>query len=278
MLKQRVITALLLLAVLLPAMLHPNPLVFATLAVVLVGAAAWEWGRLNGLGVQAAGWVAAACLLLCTWYWQEGWLMGAPRLLWVVIGSSWVLASAWLLYAGVKGWLCVSRTLRWLAGVLALALAWLALAQARVLSLECLLSILSLVWVADIAAYAAGRSCGGRFFQSKLAASISPGKSWEGVLGAMLGTLVLAVSWALVAPEGHSLYANLLARHGWGVLLLSVVFLTSMSVVGDLIESLIKRAAGVKDSSHLLPGHGGVLDRIDALLPVLPLAMMLLTL
>jgi phosphatidate cytidylyltransferase len=122
---------------------------------------------------------------------------------------------------------------------------------------------------------------GGRFFSQKLAPGISPGKTWEGVAGAMVGVLCMAFAWraldvAGVAPGG-SLYSRLgsVSALFMGV---SVVFLTTLGVVGDLLESLFKRAAGVKDSGVLLPGHGGVLDRIDALLPVLPLAMLLCTL
>jgi len=165
-----------------------------------------------------------------------------------------------------------------LLGLIALCLTWLAVAQARQIGINFLFSVLALVWVADIGAYFAGRALGGRFTRSKLAASISPGKSWEGVWGGMLGVLLLAFGWryldtrlAAVVP---SLYSHL-GQRGLVFLLIVAVFMAAMSVVGDLIESLVKRSAGVKDSSALLPGHGGVLDRIDALLPTLPLAMML---
>jgi phosphatidate cytidylyltransferase len=163
-------------------------------------------------------------------------------------------------------------------GIAALWLAWLAVAQARVIGVNFLLSILVLVWVADIFAYFAGRAWGGRFSRSKLAPSVSPGKSWEGVWGGMAGVLALSFvwlcadgTWAISVP---SLYSRLSMR-GWWWMMISVVFLSGMSVVGDLLESLVKRSAGLKDSSGLLPGHGGVLDRVDALLPTLPLAMLL---
>jgi phosphatidate cytidylyltransferase len=115
-----------------------------------------------------------------------------------------------------------------------------------------------------------------------LAASISPGKSWEGVLGGMAGALLLALAWTLLdlsfATGGASFYTSLADRHSLPLMLLVVVFMAAMSVVGDLVESLVKRSAGAKDSSALLPGHGGVLDRLDALIPTLPLAMMLASL
>jgi phosphatidate cytidylyltransferase len=163
-------------------------------------------------------------------------------------------------------------------GIVALWLAWLAVAQARVIGVNFLLSILVLVWVADISAYFAGRAWGGRFSRGKLAPSISPGKSWEGVWGGMVGVVVLALVWrwadAAWASPVPSLYSHL-GLKAWWLPMIAVVFLSAMSVLGDLFESLVKRSAGVKDSSGLLPGHGGVLDRVDALLPTLPLAMML---
>ena len=138
-----------------------------------------------------------------------------------------------------------------------------------------------LVWAADVFAYAFGRTLGGKCLgaRSKLAPGISPGKSWEGVLGGMVGVLVVAGVWLMLEKNGQisgpSLYGLLWQTRGPAVAVLCLVFLAAMSVVGDLSESLVKRAAGVKDSSQLLPGHGGVLDRIDALLPTLPLALML---
>ncbi|MDB5877374.1 MAG: phosphatidate cytidylyltransferase, partial [Variovorax sp.] len=166
-------------------------------------------------------------------------------------------------------------------GLLALWVAWLAAVQARADGINFLLSILVLVWTADVCAYFAGRAFGLKFTRSKLAPSISPGKSWEGVWGGMAGVVVLGIAWVAVDASAHasvkSLYTRL-ANGGWWLLLLGIVFMAEMSVVGDLVVSLVKRSAGAKDSSILLPGVGGVLDRIDALLPTLPIAMMLASL
>jgi phosphatidate cytidylyltransferase len=141
-----------------------------------------------------------------------------------------------------------------------------------------ILFLFAVVWGTDIAAYFAGRAFGGRFTQRKLAPLISPKKSWEGVWGGMAGVVVLALAWTFADHAAQaqvpSLYSRL-AGLGWPMLVLAALFLAAMSVVGDLAESLVKRSAGIKDSSQLLPGHGGVLDRVDALLPTLPLAMML---
>jgi len=278
MLKQRVITAIILLAILLPALFYPRPEPFCVLAAVAIAAASWEWGRMQALAqVQSLG-LALLMLLACAASWAAGLWSTATPLLWLLGGGAWVLLGAWMLARGVSGWGQMSRSLRLCAGFLALWLAWLGICQARMVGSNFLLSIMVLVWVADVFAYFTGRAFGGRIFARKLAPSISPGKSWEGVLGGMAGVLVLAFVWvgadtAWQAPV-LSLYSRL-ARQGGALLVLAALMLAAMSVVGDLVESLVKRSAGVKDSSALLPGHGGVLDRIDALLPTFPLAMML---
>ena len=278
MLKQRIITAILLLAVLLPALFWPSPWPFAFVVLVLLAAGAWEWGRLNGLS-QAGGYACAgACLGLCLLSWSQGVVGRSVPALWLSASALWVLGGAWVLRRGVPGWPAIPQTVRLAGGVLALWLAWLAVAQARAVGINFLLSVFVLVWVADVAAYFAGRAFGLKFTQRRLAPAISPGKSWEGVWGGMAAVLLLALAWR----EGDtawqagvpSLY-TVVAAQGLGLLVLSVLFLAAMSVAGDLIESLVKRSAGAKDSSRMLPGHGGVLDRVDALLPTLPLAMML---
>ena len=277
MLRTRIITAVVLLAFLLPALFYPSPEPFCVVTLVLIAAGAWEWGRLIGLGKGASLATGLFCLALCMAAWAAGLLDRRLPLLWTLAGSVWVLAGAWLLRSGSLGWSRLARPLRWAGGLAALSAAWLAVAQARVMGTNVLLSVLLLVWVADIAAYFAGRAFGRR----KLAPSISPGKSWEGVWGGMGGVLVLAFAWvwadAVIHPASADFYSRLALR-GYPFMVLAVLFMAGMSVVGDLAESLVKRAAGVKDSSGLLPGHGGVLDRVDALLPTLPLALMLASL
>jgi len=266
MLKQRVITAILLLAILLPALFHPNVWPFNLLVLVLVTAGGWEWGRLNGLQPLGAVATAVVAALLCVATWQMGWLAQPHPVLWLLAGAAWVLGSACLVKAGVPGWAKIPFIVRWSAGVLALWVAGLAMVQARQMGVNFLLSILVLVWVADVFAYFAGRALGLRFT-----------KVWGGALG----VVALAFVWVALDRANQvqvlSFYSRVFDR-GWWLLLLAALFMAAMSVVGDLVESLIKRSAGVKDSSQLLPGHGGVLDRIDALLPTLPLAMMLTSL
>jgi len=281
MLKQRVITAVVLLAILLPALFWKTPEPFLAITLLLIAAAGWEWGRLNGSGSLGSILLGVGTLAWCLLFWGLGWIHEPSPLFWTVVGGLWVLAGAALVRTGVDGWPHIPRPVRIVGGVLVLALAWLAMAQARVIGVNFLLSILVLVWVADVFAYFAGRAIGGKFTRRKLAPVISPKKSWEGVWGGMAGVIVLAVAWVLADNAAQaqvpSLYSRL-ATLGWPMLVIAAVFLAAMSVVGDLAESLVKRSAGFKDSSQLLPGHGGVLDRVDALLPTLPLAMMLATL
>lgn len=281
MLKQRIITALLMLAVLVPAVFYPNPAVFAWVALGLIAAAAWEWARLNQYAPAMAWASGGICAALCLVSWKFGWVGATPKLLWIGAGSAWVLIAAWLLRAGVPAWAKVPQTLRWFGGVLALWVAWLAVVQARTMGINFLFSVLVLAWVADIFAYFAGRTFGGKFFTRKLAPSISPGKTWEGVCGGLTGVLIMAFAWRAWDQTGVAVQPSLytfICVNGKIFLVLAAFFLTMMSVVGDLLESLFKRSAGVKDSSNLLPGHGGVLDRVDALLPILPLAMVFATL
>jgi phosphatidate cytidylyltransferase len=274
-LLQRVITAVLLLAVLLPALLAQAEWPFVLLTLAMIGAAGWEWARLNGLTGLAAVLVGAALTGAGLAAWLGGWSRSLPPQLWWLAMALWVLGGAAVLARGVAGWSRLAAAARLLIGVVILALGWLALARAKGGGLNFLLSVFVLVWAADIAAYFGGRAFGRR----KLAPAISPGKSWEGVWSGMLGVLVLAAAWiafdrstAQVAPSLYSLLLERLGAAGLGVALL---FLAALSVVGDLFESLVKRSAGAKDSSGLLPGHGGVLDRIDALLPVFPAALAL---
>ena len=281
MLKQRIITALLLLAVLLPALFYPSYVPFGCVMLALIGAAAWEWGRLNGYGPRMSLFLGAEMVVLCALSWWLGLLNQSLFGVWLVTSAAWVLGGAAMLRAGVPGWGAIPRGLRLVGGLLALWVAWMAAVQARMAGINFLLSIFLLVWMADVCAYFAGRAFGLKFTRNKLAPAISPGKSWEGVWGGMAGVVVLAVAWiwadASLQASVTSLYTRLVER-GWWLLLIGVVFLVAMSVVGDLVESLVKRSAGAKDSSNLLPGHGGVLDRVDALLPALPIAMMLASL
>jgi phosphatidate cytidylyltransferase len=276
-LKQRIITAVVLLALLLPALIVKTVWPFAVLTLVAMAIAGWEWVRLNEGGRYAVplGLVLGAA---CGVALYAGWSTSAPRLAWWLAFAIWVLGGTWLLRGGVAGWPRVPRTLRWAVGLVALWTAWLALANAKASGLNFILSIFFLVWAADIFAYFGGRAFG----RKKLALAISPGKSWEGVWSGMVGALLVAAGWLAIDAAGsfneESFYTLVANRFGYAGLALVVVFLVAMSVVGDLLESLVKRSAGAKDSSTLLPGHGGILDRVDGLLPVFPIALALVAL
>ena len=275
MLGQRVITALVLLALLLPALFAANPWPFVGLTLLLIAAAGWEWGRLNAAGPLlslAMGAMLAAAGAAAAF---AGWTGQAPPAAWVLASVLWLAGGAFALKRGPSAWPHLPRQARWVLGLVMLWVAWLAIAQARSFGINFILSVFCLVWAADISAYAGGRAFGRR----KLAPSISPGKSWEGVFAGMAGVLLLALAWLAFdrayAPDSASLYTRLFGRLGAVGAVLALLLLAAMSVVGDLVESLVKRAAGAKDSSRLLPGHGGVLDRVDALLPVFPIALAL---
>ncbi len=275
MLRERVITALVLLALLIPAVMARSPLPFALLTIVLIGAAGWEWARLCGLPRAAA--IASGVLLglACAAIAPLGGGIGGvefPAEAWGAIAVLWVVGGALALRAGPDRFRTLSAALRFVVGWVLIAAAWAALIASWERGLAYLASVCALVWFADIFAYFGGRALGKR----KLAPGISPGKSWEGAISGLLAVIVLALVVVLVSVHPHgNLFALLHERFGMPGLILACAALVALAIVGDLVESLVKRAAGAKDSSGLLPGHGGVLDRIDALLPVFPAALAL---
>ncbi len=183
---------------------------------------------------------------------------GTATLFWLLVVPAWLAA----------GWRVESKLALALAGWLVLIAAWVALVQIQARSPALLLALMGVVWIADTAAYFAGRAFG----RHRLAPSISPGKTWEGVYGALAATAVYAVALLGFAPAAREGAISLAVAAAWVALLLA---LTAVSIVGDLFESLLKRQRGVKDSGRILPGHGGVLDRIDALIAALPAAALI---
>jgi phosphatidate cytidylyltransferase len=265
MLKARLATALILLAACIAAaLLLPNRWWTALLLIVLA-AASWEWGALAAMrGVRRWLFVGAvlisACLIGLSAQNQGG--SGSPHRLveTAVYGASmafWMLlALPWL----ARQWQVRSPLALGAAGWLVLVPAWLALVRMQTEPGQ-LLALLAIVWISDTAAYVVGRAWG----RHHLAPKISPAKTWEGVAGACVAVAVYYVALSIFIPEWR----------GWsGALLFAGV--TLMSIMGDLYESWIKRQAGVKDSGTLLPGHGGVLDRIDGMNPSMPFAALLL--
>ncbi|MGB2818103.1 MAG: phosphatidate cytidylyltransferase [Burkholderiaceae bacterium] len=270
MLKQRVITAVVLLVLLVGALAWSS-LAFELLATVAVAAALGEWMQLVGwpragavVGAAVFGLVLLAAALAAP-EWIERALVPLSVLATIVWGALAVL----LLQADAMA-LRMPRGASTALAVLMTAAAWVALVHFLLEGVVVLFSVLVIVWLADTAAYFAGRAFGKR----KLAPHISPGKTWAGVAGAIVAVIAVALIARQVAPGADLLSNRLFASLGVvGAVLLAAIVL--LSIVGDLFESLLKRQAGVKDSSHLLPGHGGFYDRLDALLPTLPLAALL---
>ncbi len=278
MLRQRIITALVLVALLLASLVAASRWPFALLTLGLMAAGGWEWARLNQAAPGAALAMGVAVAVAGLLALLAGWVDNAPGWLWFAATLIWIVGGTIALQRGPDSWKHLPQTGRLVLGLIAIWLAWLAIAHARVVGINFMLSVLCLVWMADVAAYFGGKAFGRR----KLALSISPGKSWEGVWSGMAGVLLLSLFWVWLdrhAPvDGPSLYTRLYSAVGLSAMAPALLALCGLSVVGDLIESLVKRAAGAKDSSRLLPGHGGVLDRVDALLPVLPAALALIAL
>lgn len=187
MLKQRVITALVLLAVLLPALLNTNVQYFMGLSLLMISAGAWEWGRLNGRSHVESVVGAVLFFLLSVMLVDGGWDRRVPSALWLVSGAAWVLLGVGMLRVGVAGWGRLPSHLRWLAGLGFLAVAWLALIQAHRIGVNFLLSVLVLVWAADVLAYFAGRAWGGACFSLQAGALDQSGQDLGGCAGRLCG-------------------------------------------------------------------------------------------
>jgi phosphatidate cytidylyltransferase len=269
-LKQRVITAVVLLVLLVSALAWSS-LAFELLATVAVAAALGEWMQLVGWprAVAVVGAAVFGLVLLAAALAAPEWIERALVPLSVLATIVWGALAVLLLQADAMA-LRMPRGAATALAVLMTAAAWVALVHFLLEGVVVLFSVLVIVWLADTAAYFAGRAFGKR----KLAPHISPGKTWAGVAGAIVAVIAVALVARQVAPGADLLSNRLFASLGVvGAVLLAAIVL--LSIVGDLFESLLKRQAGVKDSSHLLPGHGGFYDRIDALLPTLPLAALL---
>lgn len=266
MLATRVLTAAVLLAAFAAAVLLLAPLPFTVLVGVVLAVAAREWARLTGLhGWPAAGYALGCAVLFAAlgWaLWPIGWSRPALPAVCALAAAFWmVVVPLWLargVGAGARPWLRAAGPLV----LLPPGLAMLALSPGE------LLALFGVLWVADTAAYLGGRAFGRR----KLAPTVSPGKTWEGAAAALLGVLGYAIICAVFVPQLEDRVRGTL----WLPYLAAAALLCALSIVGDLFESAAKRQAGVKDSGALLPGHGGVLDRIDSATAMLPLGALLL--
>ena len=274
MLATRILTAAVLVPLVLAALFLLPPQAFALVLLAVVLAAAHEWARLAGfpsfwsglfLAVTAAG-------ALALMYGPAGFAYGWPPL--TLIAVCGIATAFWFLLATpwvVQRWQPRSPVAMALAGWVVLLGAWVALSELQARSPWLVLAAMAIVWIADTAAYFAGRAFGRR----KLAPAVSPGKTWEGVYGALAAVALYAAALVpLAGAAGFRGAVDFLSVAAWLALALA---LAGISVIGDLFESLLKRNAGVKDSGKLLPGHGGVLDRTDALLAAMPPAALAAT-
>ncbi len=273
MLRTRIITAVCLLVVLLPAMVFEPTWIWSVASLVFVVVSGWEWRRLQLLpaggeaGSRPNTYAVMMLAIGVAWlgldHWEPewgGWISTAVLIVAVVY---WITVGFLSLRREVPGF-------GWLAGVLLFA-CWLALVDLRELGFLPLIAAMAIVWIADIGAY----FCGKAFGRRKLAPAISPGKSWEGAIGGVFLVVVISMVAAAAPALNQTLPARLVEVTGPLLAILVLAALGALSIVGDLFESVLKRRAGVKDSGNSLPGHGGVLDRIDALIPVMPCVALL---
>ncbi|CAM3609193.1 phosphatidate cytidylyltransferase [Polynucleobacter brandtiae] len=271
MLKTRIITATVLLAVLLPILFLLPAFYLGVFFLIALTAAAWEWSRMIA---PQAKWAAVLYALFCLVVIL--FLLGMQAVAWqfsllMIAVLFWFFIAPFILAKGMDLPFQRFKAFYSIVGLIILPATWFALIFLRELGLVFLLTSIALVWVADIGAYFVGKAFG----KHKLAIHISPGKSVEGAVGGLLLCYLYAFLCVVYLPLGDSLFGAWAIRFGWVPMFLMVTVLAAFSIFGDLFESQLKRLAGVKDSSFLLPGHGGVLDRIDALLPTMPIAALL---
>jgi phosphatidate cytidylyltransferase len=282
MLGQRIATAVVLLAVLAAAMAAPSPWPFLVLLALATGCTGWEWMRLtlpqppSSVAAASVGVLLFLAALALTFLWTSAPQTGLARLSFTLMlyGAVPLSALLWIVCATtavVRGRSDAppANAALTLFAIPVLLAAWSVLALLFMRNgAWFVLSLLALVWVADISAYFAGKAFGRR----KLAPRVSPGKTIEGAIAGVAAAMIwIGISSLWDGSFGHALVARWTL---WGALPIGAL-LGVLSIVGDLFESLLKRRAGRKDSSSLLPGHGGVYDRIDAVLPVAPVAMIL---
>ena len=267
MLKTRVITAIILLAIFLPVLFLLPPIYLSALFFLILVAAAWEWSRLiSPSAAYSAYFYAIICAMLVVFLW----LLPEPNIELALLSIAlafWIIGMPMILSQGIHLSMTRWRLIFSVLGFIVLSTAWLSLNILREIGLLWLLSTMILVWLADIGAYFAGK----RFGKHKLASQISPGKSIEGAVGGLIVCVIYASICATYLPVADTLFGTAKAKWGWWFMLLMTAILVLYCILGDLFESQLKRIAKVKDSSQLLPGHGGFLDRIDALLPVMPI-------
>lgn len=274
MFKERVITALILAPLMLGGIFFLPLQAFSIFVGVIAVVGAWEWANIAGYTRQSAR-IAYAAFVALALYATNHVLQQAPeyRIALLALGAIWWLLAVVMVicYPNAKNW-WQARWVRALLGLLVLVPMWVGFVclKDQAHSSVLIAYLMLLVWGADTGAYFAGR----RWGKAKLAPKVSPGKSWAGFWGGLATSLLVAVVFALSVQHWlMPIDARFVA-----VVLLMAVLTVLASVFGDLLESMMKRNCGIKDSSNLLPGHGGVLDRIDSMAAAVPVfAFMMLS-
>lgn len=260
-LKQRLITAVIFIVLLVGAILLLPNFYFSLLIGLLLAIGAWEWAALIGMPSVAQRFTYLGMVLVALWAAAHVPLFAV--LLAACIG--WLMALVWICRFPVGSSLWDNKFIGSLAGIFVLVPPWLALVEMHgdaSMGPYLVLFLLAMTWLADSAAYFAGRRWGTPAL--RLAPRVSPGKTWAGVGG------------AAVAVTAYAFASGIWVFTGAGIVLFVLWCLLTLgfSIVGDLLESMFKRQAGVKDSGRLLPGHGGMLDRIDSLTAAAPVFML----
>lgn len=268
MLRARILTAVIMLFVFLAALFYLSSIFWMVLLLALTAAGIWEWSRLAKFSLTGS---IAYLLFTVILTGELLFVLGD-----VVLADPHTLSFLWFYAASAAFWvlfvpffLASKRQIKnpavlAFAGWLLLLPTCLALYQLRAIDPFLLLGFMSAIWISDTAAYFSGRAWG----KHRLAPGISPGKTWEGVAGALAAVFIYALVWNYSTADESRIK----------LLIPLLLLLAAMGIIGDLFESLMKRHAGVKDSGNILPGHGGILDRIDALTSTLPIAILSLLL
>ncbi|MFT6154644.1 MAG: phosphatidate cytidylyltransferase [Bermanella sp.] len=274
MFKQRLITALILAPIMIGGIFFlpfPQFMVFIA-AIVALGA--WEWANLSGLKNQVAriGYAGVVVAIIYGLHYfgveQDPDILYGAFAWWLL---AFVLVKTHPKLLGIWG----SQAVRLLIGIVILVPMWVGFVQLNSypggLNTYFILYVMLLIWGADVGAYFAGRTFG----KNKLAPKVSPGKSWEGVYGGFVVTSLIAVGGGFWLQQK---IVQTFDAEQWITLFVITLIVTAASVLGDLVESMVKRHRGVKDSSHLLPGHGGIMDRIDSMTSAIPIFALALSL
>ncbi len=271
MLKQRILTALVLAPIMIGGIFYLPLGLFKLFIAAIVTLGAWEWANLSGVKMQVGRVAYAGIVAGLIWLIEFEGLVQEIDVLYVAL-VWWIIAFILVAAHPKLKALWSTPVVRMLMGLAILIPMWVGFVQIKSYAINdyLIMYVMLVVWGADVGAYFAGRTFG----KHKLAATVSPGKTWEGVYGGLATTFIIALGGGYLLEKEAGLSLDL---SQWALLIGVTLAITFVSVVGDLIESMVKRHRGIKDSSNLLPGHGGIMDRIDSMTAALPVFALALT-